>query len=141
MRVAALDVGQTRIGMAIFSPEMASVFPIGTFQRRSLNDDLERLALEFKSRQIDKIIVGLPCNMDGSEGEPARRMRRFALRIAESLGIPVEMYDERLTTFEARERLKGNKGSRARRRGAIDSIAAVVILESWLNSCQGSVAP
>jgi putative Holliday junction resolvase len=134
MKVAALDVGKTRIGMAVKTPELSSIQPIGTIERRTLSEDIERIGNELRVRGIERIIVGLPRNMNGSEGEAARKMRRFATDLRNFIGLPVELCDERLTTFEARERMRGIPVARGRRRSALDSVAAMIILENWLDS-------
>jgi putative Holliday junction resolvase len=72
--------------------------------------------------------------MNGTEGGAARQMRRFASDLADFIGIPVELHDERLTTFEARERTRDIPIARGRRKSVLDSIAAAIILESWLEA-------
>ena len=132
MIIAGLDLGQMRIGVAISDTLLKTTQPITTIARRSLAQDLAALERELKPRGVEKIIVGLPLNMDGSEGAPARRMRGFAARLHDTLRIPVELCDERLTTFEARERLRGLPLARSRRRAATDALAAMLVLETWL---------
>ena len=134
MIVAGLDVGKTRIGIAICDVSNGAIHPITTIARRSLRDDLEAIEAELIPRSVQKIVLGLPLNMDGSEGPAARRMRSLATRMQDALKIPVELCDERLTTFEARERLRDLPVSRKGRRRALDSIAATVILETWLEA-------
>ena len=97
-----------------------------------MSADIEAIKLTLGSRTIECVIVGLPVNMDGSEGPMARHARNFAARLADGMGIAVELQDERLSSFEAEQRL-GNSVSRSKRKHAIDSVAAVVILESWLD--------
>ncbi len=108
--------------------------PLGVVERRSLKRDLEAIAAMLREREVTMIVVGLPLNMDGSEGPAARAARTFAERVAESLRVRVEMFDERLTSFEAEERLKGMPVKKAARMPAIDAIAAAVILEGWMQS-------
>jgi putative Holliday junction resolvase len=138
MKVASLDVRMTRIGVAVSGPDSRTAQPIGTIERRSLSDDLKRLSQELTTRNIELIVIGLPLNMDGTEGWRAREMRAFAEAIARGLGVPVELHDERLTTFEAHERLRGVPLRRAKRRELFDSLAAALILESWLERSQQS---
>jgi putative Holliday junction resolvase len=87
-----------------------------------------------RDRDVTTIVVGLPLNMDGSEGPAARAARLFADRMAAALKVEVDMFDERLTSFEAEERLKGMPVKRGARKPAIDAIAATVILEGWMQS-------
>ncbi len=132
MIVAGLDVGEKRIGIAICDTEIGAVHPIATATRHSIRQDLDILRRELESRAVEKIVVGLPLNMDGTEGPAARRMRSFASEVERVLGIPVECCDERLTSFEARERIRGLPGARSRRQQAVDALAAMLILENWL---------
>ena len=130
--VVALDLGQRRIGVAATDPLGIAVHPIGAVGRRSEAEDLAALRALIVERGAGRVIAGLPLNLNGSEGPAARSARRFAARLSQALELPVEMHDERLTTFEARERLKCGPGTRARRRARVDCLAAVIILESWL---------
>ena len=136
MIVAALDVGKTRVGIAICDTSDGTVHPVTTVRRtlRSLKDDIAVIGREIIPRSVERIVIGLPLNMDGSEGPAARRMRSFAAEMHQTLGMPVEFCDERLTTFEARERLRDMPVSRAGRRRALDSMAAMLILENWLEA-------
>lgn len=136
MIVAGLDVGKTRIGIAICDASEGAVHPVTTIARtpRSLPNDIGALHRELIPRSVERIVIGLPLNMDGSEGPAARRMRSFAALLQDGLKIPVELCDERLTTFEARERLHESPVSRAGRRRALDSLAAMLILENWLEA-------
>lgn len=140
MVVAGLDVGKTRIGIAICDVSDGVVHPVTAIARRtnSLQDDLEALRRELIPRSVERIVIGLPLNMDGSEGPAARRMRIFATEVHNALKLPVELCDERLTTFEARERLRDLQISRAGRRRALDPLAAMLILENWLEACRRS---
>jgi putative holliday junction resolvase len=108
--------------------------PVGAVERTSFARDVESLNAMLAGRAVSMIVVGLPLNMDGSEGPAARSARTFAARVAEAMKVEVEMFDERLTSFEAEERLKGMPLKRGARKPAIDAIAATVILEGWLKS-------
>jgi putative Holliday junction resolvase len=136
MIVAALDVGKTRVGIAICDTSEGAIHPVTTVMRtlRSLQDDIAIIGRELIPRSVRRIIIGLPLNMDGSEGPAAHRMRSFAEQVHQTLRMPVELCDERLTTFEARERLRDMPVSRAGRRRALDSMAAMLILENWLEA-------
>jgi len=133
MAIVALDLGKRRIGVAATDASGLAVHPLGTVERRNLKYDLEAIAALIAGREVDCVIVGLPLNMDGSEGPAALTAREFARQLTESLGVRVELYDERLTSFEAKERLKQISLRRSKRKPAIDQIAAMVILESWLS--------
>jgi putative pre-16S rRNA nuclease len=130
--IAGLDVGKRRIGIAIATADVSAALPVATIDRRSLKVDLEMLRQLFSARGVDRVVLGLPLNMDGSEGPAARMARNFARVLNESLALPVDLYDERLTSFEARQRLKGATAARAKRKPRVDAIAAALILEGWL---------
>src|SRR6267378_6327190 len=134
MSIAALDLGRRRIGVAVTDAAAMGAHPIGVVERRSMAQDLASIAAMLRDREVTTIVVGLPLNMDGSEGPAARAARLFADRIAAAFKVKVEMFDERLTSFEAEERLKGMPVKKGARKPAIDAIAATVILEGWMQS-------
>jgi len=133
MAIAALDLGKRRIGIAIADDAGLAVHPIGALERRSLVRDLELIRARLLEFEVSHIVVGLPLNMDGSAGPAARAAETFASRLREACGVPVDLFDERLTSFEAEERLKELSGRRARDKGTVDAVAASIILEGWLN--------
>ena len=108
--------------------------PVGIVERRALKRDIEAIAAMLRDRDVSTIVVGLPLNMDGSEGLAARGARTFAARVAEALGVSVELFDERLTSFEARERLSEMPARKGARKTGLDALAAVVILEGWMQA-------
>jgi putative Holliday junction resolvase len=132
MSIAALDLGRRRIGVAVTDAAAMGAYPVGVVERRSIARDLEVIAAMLRDREVTMFVVGLPLNMDGSEGPAARSARRFADQLAAALKVEVEMFDERLTSFEAEERLKGMPVKKGARKPAIDAIAATVILEGWM---------
>ena len=132
MAIAALDLGRRRIGVAVTDAAAMGAHPVGVVERRSIARDLEVIAAMLRDREVTTFVVGLPLNMDGSEGPAARSARRFADQLAAALKVEVEMFDERLTSFEAEERLKGMPVKKGARKPAIDAIAATVILEGWM---------
>ena len=135
MVIAGIDFGNRRIGLAVSNPDQLSAYPVETIERsRSLAADLATLRARLTALEVRRIVVGLPLNMDGTVGPQARAAQVFARRLEEATGIPVELCDERLSSFEAEERLKGIPVRRNRRKLAIDAVAASVILETWLRS-------
>jgi putative Holliday junction resolvase len=133
MAIAALDLGKRRIGIAIADNEGLAVHPIGALERRSVVRDLELIRARFVEFEVTHVIVGLHLNMDGTSGPAARAAQAFADRLRDYCGLPVDLFDERLTSFEAEERLRELSGKRARDKGTIDAVAASIILESWLS--------
>jgi len=135
-RILALDVGRRRIGLAI-AVEGSSAHGLGAMARRSLREDIDRLKRMAEERRVERFVLGLPLNMDGSESAMAREVREFGERLRRETGVEVLYQDERLTSFEAEERLKQRGMSlrrmlEAKRRGAVDEMAAVAVLEDYL---------
>jgi UPF0755 protein len=132
-RVLAIDYGERRIGLALAEPGQLLVRGLPTIDRGKRRDDpipaIERLARE---HGVDRVVLGVPFTMAGTEGPAAADVRRFRARLEETLGVPVEEWDERLTTEAARRRLReigyGEKEMRTR----VDQLSAVLMLESWL---------
>lgn len=133
MATAALDLGAKRIGIAVTDSAGISAHPLCTIERRSPSADFEAIRLALEKRHLECIVVGLPVNIDGSEGPMARHARNFAARLADALKVRVELQDERLSSFEAEHRLAGTV-RRGRMKSAIDAVAAAVILEGWLEA-------
>lgn len=133
MTIVAVDFGRKRIGFAISDPSGTSAYPLGTVVRRSIALDLAEIQRLLDDRQVARIVVGLPLNLDGSEGPIARSARAFAARLGAHLQLPVDFQDERLSSFEASERMK-SQASAKRRKANLDSIAASVILEGWIEA-------
>jgi putative Holliday junction resolvase len=131
MTIAAIDFGRRRLGIATADITGTIVFPAGVIIRSSLRRDLTAVGARLKELEATEVVVGWPLNMDGSVGAAARAAETFAQHLRESSGLAVELYDERLSTIEAEERVRGIRKKR-RRNSGIDDIAAVVILESWL---------
>ncbi|MCS7042619.1 MAG: Holliday junction resolvase RuvX [Bryobacteraceae bacterium] len=141
-RILALDIGQRRIGLAI-AVEGSAAHGLAALSRRSAAEDIARLKRIAEERGVQRFVVGLPLNMDGSESEMTRRVRAFAERLARETGIEVAYQDERLTSFEAEQRLRERgmslrKMLEAKRRGAVDELAAVLILEDYLRRAGGA---
>jgi putative Holliday junction resolvase len=136
--IAALDLGRRRIGVAVTDAAAIAAHPLGIVERRALARDLDAIAAMLRDLDITTIVIGLPLNMDGSEGPAARSARSFAAQLGAALGARVEMFDERLSSFEARERMRGvavtNRVKKKSKRAAIDAIAAAVILEGWMQA-------
>jgi len=134
MAIAAIDLGRRRIGVAVTDAAAMGAHPVGIVERRALKHDLDAIAAMLRDRHVSTIVVGLPLNMDGSEGPAANSARKFAERLREVLAVEVEMFDERLTSFEARERLADMPSRKGTRKTGLDALAAVVILEGWMQA-------
>lgn len=133
-RILGLDHGSRRIGLAVADPETGIAFVRPALRRESLERDLDRIGALCAAEGIRLVVVGLPRQMDGSEGLQATRARAFGERL-EAIGLAVAFVDERLTSWEAGERLRdaGRRPSRAS--GELDSTAARLILQEYLDAC------
>jgi len=130
----ALDVGDKTIGVAASDELGWTAQPVGTIRRTRLAADLDRLAEIVEERSPARFVIGLPLNMDDTEGPRALKTRRFAEHVAARFGLPIVLWDERLTTWEAERMLREMKVDPKKRKEVIDTVAAVVILKSYLDS-------
>ncbi len=133
-RVLALDLGDRRIGVAISDPAGTAARPLLTMERVSRSRDLERIRTIVRENEVGGIVVGMPLGMDGSKGERARLTETFMGRVRGATGIPVIPWDERLTTVQAERALIEGNVRRERRRAIVDQVAAVIILQSYLDA-------
>lgn len=142
--ILALDYGRARIGMAISSSEAQLAQPLGTMDRVNRNEDMRRLRELTREHGIKQIVVGLPLRLDGARGEMAEEAARFAERVHKQTGLPVEMVDERLTSWEAERLLEEQQGhtlhalsGKKRKKGStkqdVDALAAALILRDYLD--------
>jgi putative Holliday junction resolvase len=135
MRILGIDLGDKRIGLALSDPMGWTAQGLDVIAGAGgTSNDIKRIREVVARHEVEKVIVGLPRNMDGSDGPRAEKARSFAQRLSKSLGLPVELWDERLTTVEAQKRLIEVDMSRARRRQVIDQAAAVLILQNYLDA-------
>jgi putative holliday junction resolvase len=133
-RFLALDLGARRIGAALSDPSGTVATPLVTFEHRSLSQDVRRVAEMCAAHAIAGIVVGWPRNMDGSRGSAARRAEKFAQELRRALRLPVDLWDERLSTIAAERALIEVEVRRAARRGLRDRVAAAIILQSYLDA-------
>ena len=134
MRSFGLDVGSKTVGVAVSDGLGLTAQPVTTLRRTSLRADLTELRRLAEHHEVDHAVVGLPLNMDGTEGPSAAEARRFGEAVSRTLGIPVNYWDERLTTVAANRVLLEADVSRAKRRAVVDQVAAVLILQGWLDA-------
>jgi putative Holliday junction resolvase len=137
MRVLGVDLGSRRIGLAISDPGAGFAFPLEAMQSKGARQDVAALRALIIERGVGHVVVGLPLHLDGRTGPEAGAAQRFAEALAESSGIPVDTLDERWTTREAERALHASGGSKkskrkARKSGERDSMAASIILRTWL---------
>ncbi len=133
MRILCLDIGDVRIGVAVSDPLGISTNGIETHLSQGAEADASYFAEMALSRGAGMVLLGLPLNMDGTEGDRAEKVRAFGALLQQKSGLPVEYEDERLTTVEAEEMLIEAGLSRQERKKVIDKVAAEIILRSYLN--------
>lgn len=131
-RLMALDVGDRRVGVAVCDDLGLLVRPLTVFERGARVADQARVKRLLQEQRAVGLVVGYPLNDDETAGPQAQQTARYAQRLAAVLQVPVMLWDERLSTFEAEERL-AVMGRRGRRAVGVDAVAAAVILESYLN--------
>lgn len=133
-----LDVGSKTIGVAVSDELGFSAHPIVTVRRTNIRADLHELVRIIKEQDVVRLIVGLPLNMNGSEGPRAGESRKLGDAIAGLANLPVIYWDERLTSVAAEKSLIEADVSRKKRKEVIDQVAACLILQGWLDSQPGS---
>jgi putative Holliday junction resolvase len=148
--ILAVDYGRARIGLAIAETETRLARPLLTLERINRNEDMRRLRELARDHGVRQIVVGLPLRLDGTRGEMAEEATRFAARLRKQLGLPVDMLDERLTSWEAERLLEEQsgrtlhdtrthgKGERGPAKASVDAIAATVILREYLERQGGT---
>lgn len=134
MRCMGLDYGDKTIGIAISDALGWTAQPKAVIRRKNLTDDFAILKEYIDKYDVQEVVVGLPINMDGSEGIRVRRTEEFVNFLRKRLDIPVKVWDERLTTRQAENILLEADLSRSRRKEVIDQIAASIILQNYLDT-------
>lgn len=132
-RIVALDVGDRRIGIAVSDPLGITAQPIETYTRVGYGPDTRRIAQLAQQYDTNRILCGLPLNMDGTQGFQTQKVREFAAKLEEA-GLTVEFYDERMTTVLAEGALLEADMRRENRKKKVDMVAAVMILQSYLDA-------
>jgi len=140
-RVMGLDVGSRRIGIAVSDLLGITAQGIETLQRRNKRTDFEALRLLIKEYQVREIVVGLPLRMSGAEGIQSDKMRVFAEELRKKFKLPVHLWDERLTSAEANRLLRETELSIEKRGKAVDRMAAILILQGWMEHRAGGMFP
>jgi putative holliday junction resolvase len=133
-RVLAIDYGERRVGLAISDPETSFVSGLPTLDRRALKEGglTAAIATLVAEREVERILVGVPYSLDGSIGLAAERVLAFRDRLHLTVDVPVDEWDERLTTEAAKRRLEELGYSEKEMRGKLDQLSAVLMLEQYL---------
>ena len=131
-RILAIDYGRKRIGLALSDELRITARPLATIHRVNRREDLRRLREICRNHSVALIIVGHPLHMSGEEGEMAAEAAGFAKKLEKEMGVKVELVDERLTSWEARQTMAQTKSASRRKRGSLDDVAAAVLLRDYL---------
>lgn len=132
MKILAVDLGKARTGLAVCDESEILASPAGVISEWNREKLLQKVAAEANQRNVKEIVVGLPRNMDGSEGESAQNARTFAENLRALVSVPVVMQDERGTTITAHNYLNDTDTRGKKRKAVVDAVAATVILQDYL---------
>ncbi len=133
-RACGLDLGKARVGVAVSDELGLMAHPRGVISGKNHPELIRALCTLVEEESIERFVIGLPLDMKGGEGDAARRAREMAQRIANATGCEVELWDERLTTVEARRNLATSEVHGKKAKDHIDEASAVVLLQAWLES-------
>jgi putative Holliday junction resolvase len=142
-KILAIDYGRARIGLAIAESPHGVAQPLDTLDRINRNEDMRRLRELVRDNGVKFVVIGLPLRLDGTRGEMAEEAERFAQRVRKQIGVPVEMVDERLTSWQAEREMEEQFGRKSKavestskkkttEKVSVDSMAAVIILRDYL---------
>jgi putative Holliday junction resolvase len=134
VRVAAIDLGKARVGIAVSDDLGLLAHPRPFLDGKNRKPLVAALVAMVREEGIQKFLLGLPLEMTGEEGPAARRILSFAQELANASGVEIELVDERLTTVEAAQQLRASGISAREGKGLVDGVSAAVILQSWLDA-------
>ncbi len=140
MRVLALDIGERRVGVAISDPAGKVATPLEVVDASEASKHGGKLQRIVDDYEIQTVIVGLPLSLDGTEGPQARRVRNVAESLARFLPVTIEFVDERLSSVEAKRRMREAGHDERSQRGVIDMVAASIFLQDYLDATQASAS-
>ncbi len=138
-RILGIDYGRRRVGLAVSDDADGLSFPLDVLQVRDERDAVSQVVKRCRHEAAARVVVGMPLNMDGTRGPMAEEVARFVTAIADGSGLPVETWDERLTTWSVEEMLIEADVSRQKRKAVRDKLAAQQILQGWLDARGGDV--
>ncbi|HXP16613.1 MAG TPA: Holliday junction resolvase RuvX [Terriglobales bacterium] len=136
-RILGMDVGSKRIGLAVSDPLGITAQGLETLQRQNKRLDFERLERVIREYHVAGIVIGLPLRMSGAEGTQSEKMQDFGEEIRRRFRLPVHLWDERLSSAQANRLLRETEMSIKRRGEVVDQMAAVLILQSWMDARSG----
>jgi putative Holliday junction resolvase len=133
IRILGIDVGSVRVGIALSDPLGVTAQPLEVIDRRKV-DAVARIASLVAEHEVQHIVIGKPLRLDGSTGQAVEAVEAFCDELSKSISVPVELWDERLSTAQAERAMIEGGVRRARRRQSIDQVAAALILQSYLDA-------
>lgn len=133
-RILALDPGSKRMGVALSDELGWTAQPLETYERRSVEADVAHIQDLVRQHDVREVVMGMPFHMNGQVGPEAKHVQKFMVALEQALSVPVIAWDERLTTKEAEDILIAANVSRKKRKGAVDRVAAAILLQSYLES-------
>ncbi|MBQ5347103.1 MAG: Holliday junction resolvase RuvX [Ruminococcus sp.] len=134
MIILSVDLGKARTGLAVCDKMEMLATPLAQINEKNMDNLLDKVANVALAHEVEMIIVGLPKNMDGTEGESAKNARDFAAKLKEKTKLLVRMQDERGTTITAHKYLNATNTRGMKRKNVVDSVAATIILQNFLDS-------
>ena len=138
-RLLGIDLGRRRIGVALSDPGALLASPLGTVEIRGSGEGLDEVCARVEQYGVVRVVVGHPLLLDGQEGEEARRVQAWVERLRQRLDVPVELWDERMSSAAAERALLESGMRRERRRQYRDTVAAALILQNYLDAHAGSL--
>lgn len=133
-RILGIDYGERRIGLAISDPLGIIALSLPTLDTKKVKDVFEEIKTIVKEKDVEKIVLGLPRNMDGTIGEKGEKVKEFASKLKEKIGKKIDFWDERLTSVESLKILREEKKKIKREKKIVDQISAVLILQGYLDN-------
>jgi len=133
-RTLCLDVGDRRIGVAVSDPEGLLAVPVTTIQTKDIETSVKAIAEMVARYEAGSIVVGMPNLMSGEAGEQALKVEQFVVHLQEHISIPIEWWDERLSTVAAEKMMRDTGAKKSRRDANRDSLAAALVLQAYLDS-------
>lgn len=141
MRKLGLDMGEVRVGVAISDPTATLARPYGVLPRRDLDGEAPRLSAMIREQGVDEVVIGLPRSLSGEEGPMALGVRAVVAHLVDVLAVPVHTFDERLTSVAAKRAMAWCGRGRHHDPGAVDEVAAAIILQNYLDSRRAGAPP
>jgi putative Holliday junction resolvase len=140
MRALGLDIGEERIGVAVSDPTGSVASPVTVLQAKRVAGDPSPFVRLLEDYEPECLVVGIPVTLAGEEGPQATEVRRIALTLSEIAGgLPIEYWDERLSSAQAKRAMRDAGMSEREQRGAVDKIAAAIVLQAWLDARRAGV--